>query len=170
MNFKVSRFLKYTLIGILGWLMAISGAFCFLLPWSPLMQNGLLSFIREHPLLFSLAGFIILGIGIGFILRSKVQAKQKFVMLRIGNRSISMTPDVVEYYLNRYWKEKFPQLTVLNQLAVDQDIIKIESQIPFIPKNERPQLLKESQFELQDLFQSVLGYTQEVHLAIHFEE
>lgn len=89
--------------------------------------------------------------------------------MRSGKRPIIIDEEILQQYLDAYWKRRFPNKEVPHQLRLKRETIRIIADLPKTPKDQQKELLNDVQDELQDLFFKMLGYSHELLFALRFQ-
>lgn len=166
---KLSSFLSLAGRFLLGFLCFALSIFVFLFPWISHWQSFVASLaLTPNPWTWSFAGLSLFLIGILLIWSVARGLKHHYVYLHLGERSVALDKDLIQQYLEHYWQERFPDQPVPFTLTLQKDSILIEAELPYVPEAEREALLEHIEADLQDLFVRLLGYTQDVQLAVTF--
>lgn len=145
------------------------GVMCMMLPWSPMVRSDLIQFILEDSIAISLFGFAFLIVGLAVIINIAFSTKHSYYRVRSGPQSISIDEDIIQDYLNVYWKNLFPKSTVPNRLSIKKNKIHLVADLPYIPLREQKPLLEKIKSELSELFSSTLGYQDTFYLSASFQ-
>ena len=112
MNFKFGHFLSLYVSFILGAFFCLVGVAGLILPWSVTLQKALINLIFEHTLILSLFGLGGILIGLSLITYATFNSGRHFAFVKIGSRSIAIDENLVEQYLQNYWKKNFPSTSI----------------------------------------------------------
>lgn len=156
-SFVVAGF--FLLLGVIG----------IILPWSPNVRTELIMFILENSIAISLFGFVFLVLGITLLINLSSITKRRYYYVRGGQRAIIVDEAILQHYLESYWKELFPLHDVPHHLVIKKNKIRIIADLPYTETDERKPLLDRIQDELGDILNRVLGYSQELVLAVNFQ-
>lgn len=170
MNFKMSRFLQFIISFIIATFFLIFGLFSLILPWSHHLQNATIKFILENTLIFSLFGLGFLLVGISLMMYSFFCTRHKYIHIQTGARAVSMDENLAHQYLESYWKSQFPNTVIPFQLSVKNKSLQIVTQLPSFPVERQKVILEKIKQDFADIFGRDLGYPNDVHLFVSFEE
>lgn len=156
-SFVVAGF--FLLLGVIG----------MLLPWSPNVRTELIMFILENSIAISLFGFVFVIVGMTLLINLSSITKRRYYYVRSGHRAIIVDEAILHHYLESYWKQLFPRHDVPHHLVIKKNKIRIVADLPYAHPDERKPILDRIQDELQDILTRVLGYSQELVLAVNFQ-
>jgi len=169
MNFKFRRFLSLSISFILGTFFCLIGLIGLILPWSSSLQNSLTNLIVNHTLILSLFGLGGIFIGVSLVIYAIFNTGRRYAYVRTGGNSIILDENLINQYLQAYWKKKFPSHPILFYLSIRKKSIQIVADLPFIPETEQDHFLEKVQEDFSDLFGNLLGYPNEIHFIAHFQ-
>lgn len=127
-----------------------------------------LSFILQNSLLLFLFGLGVFIIGTALVIQIILSARTHYIVIRSGKNGVHIGEDVIESYLNSYWKELFPGREIPTRLLIKKRKIKVFADLPFIPEEDQKSLLEKVEEDLSKLFRDILGYPNELDLLISF--
>lgn len=145
------------------------GVICIVIPWSMDVRAHLIQFIIEEGVAISLFGCAFFAIGVGIILNSVLNARRHSYVVKSGEHGFTVDEQVVQQYLDLYWKQLFPANDVPMQLFIKKHKIHIAIELPFLPLPEQKPLLERIKDDLAELFATKLGYYKEFSLAATFK-
>lgn len=151
--------LFFILLGIIG----------IILPWSSSMQSLAVTLILENSLLIFLFGFSLLAIGIATAVNILLNAKRHYYHFKVSGQTVSVDTALIQNYLQKYFKELFPETEVPYQLQVKKNKLHITVDLPYIAKNDQDALLERMRTELRELLSDFLGYRHPFHLSASFQ-
>ena len=171
MNFKFGHFLSLYVSFILGAFFCLVGVAGLILPWSVTFQKALINLIFEHTLILSLFGLGGILIGLSLITYATFNSGRHFAFVKIGSRSIAIDENLVEQYLQNYWKKNFPSTSIPFYFSIKKNSIQVVTDLPFLADNTaQDHCLEKIQKDFSQLFGDTLGYPNEVHFIAHFQE
>ncbi len=168
MNFKFKRFFSLVVSFVLGAFFCLVGIIGLILPWSPGLQNSLINLIVNHTLILSLFGLGGIFIGFSLVIYAIFNKGRRYAFIKTGTKAVSIDENLIEQYLQMYWKKQFPQKQILFSFSIRQKSIQIIADLPFIPEAEQNQFLEKIQEDFTELFGNLLGYHNEIHFVAHF--
>lgn len=156
--------------GMLGLFFCIVGILGVILPWSSSIQTALINFIFDNSLFLPFFGLTFILIGLSILIYNWKQSRNHYISIKIGPHSTLIDESLVRQYLEIYWKKHFPNQTILPQIEVKKNHLKIQVELPFLPLQEQKSYLEKVQEDLENIFIHLLGYHQPVQLFISFKE
>ena len=168
MNFRIGRLICVTSKFILGALLFSAGISALILPRSVYFQTVWIRFITENAKLLTVFGSGLILLGIFLIVRAYRMAGAHTIEILINGRSVLLEENLVRQYLERYWKEHFPDDQIPMRLKIKKNAIRISARLPFMPSSEQQPFLDQVQTDLQDIFSRLLGYNGEIRLIAEF--
>lgn len=169
MSFKIGRFFSLAISLILGAFCCLIGAFCVTLPWSPFLQQSLIDLILKHTLILSLFGLGLVLIGLSIVIYAVFNLRHRYAYIKLGNTSISVDENLIEQYLQEYWKTNFPHYPIPFYLSIAKKSIQIVADLPPVPEEEQDRFLDKIRDDFNHLFSKILGYSNEIHFIAHFQ-
>ena len=169
MNFKLARFLYVVINFILGAFFFIAGFFAILLPWSEFLQNATIHFIMEKSLILSLFGWGFVLIGLSVIINAYISSKRRLAYIKSGGHAVALNENLIEQYLEAYWKEHFPHLQIPFFLTIKKRSLLIEVDLPYMALKDQNLFLEKVQNDFNEIFAGLLGYPHEVDLIASFK-
>lgn len=151
--------LFFILLGIIG----------IILPWSSSMQSLAVSLILENSLLIFLFGLSFLAIGIATVVNILLNARRRYYHFKVSGQTVSVDTTLIQSYLQKYFKELFPNIDVPFQLEVKKNKLFITADLPYVAKNDQDALLERMRTELRELLSDFLGYKHQFHLSASFQ-
>jgi hypothetical protein len=161
----------YSLVSfIVGIFFVLLGIICLILPWSAIIRTDMIEFILENSIAISLFGFGFIVIGITIVLNLYIGSKRSTYYVRAGNRSIAIDEEIIQQYLDTYWKQIFPHQDVPTRLILKKNKIRVIADLPQTPFSEQKRFVERIQHDLEDIFSGVLGYSHEFILNLSFQQ
>jgi hypothetical protein len=102
---------------------------------------------------------------INFILGTK----RHYYEFKVGPHSVEVDEELINEYLNTYFKELFPTQEVPCRLTIKQNRLHITADLPYVPASQRSLLLEKVKHDLYDIFCSQLGYQSDYYLSTSFQ-
>jgi hypothetical protein len=168
MNSKIGRFFYLLSSFILGAFFFLGGAYSLTLPWSSSLQNKTIDLILNHNLIFSLFGLGLILIGSSILTYAVLSSRRRYAYVRTGSHSVAVDKDLIQNYLETYWKEHFPDHSISSFITIKKNTIYIIADLPSVPAPEQKVFLDQVQHDFSDIFGRLLGYPHDVHLAASF--
>jgi hypothetical protein len=166
----MSSNLFYSLINIaIAIFFLVLGLVAIMLPWSPMVRTDVIQFILEDSIAIFLFGFVFLIIGLVLVIYTLLSTRRSYYRLKGGPQSILIDEQVVQDYLDSYWKHLFPQAVVPNRLQIKKNKIHLVADLPYVPAAEQKQLLESIKADLTEMFSSFLGYKEPFYLSASFQ-
>lgn len=169
MSFKFGRFFSLVIGIILGAFFCLIGIFGVTLPWSPSFQQAATNLIMNHTLILSLFGLGLVLIGLSIIVYAVFNLGHRYAYIKIDNRSISIDENLIEQYLQNYWKKNFPQHQIPFYMSIKKNSIQIVADLPPVAEPEQDQFLEKIREDFSHLFSGILGYPNEIYFIAHFQ-
>lgn len=168
MSSKIGYFFYVSIHFVLGAFFLLTGLFSLILPWSSFLQNKTIQFILSQTLIFFLFGLGLTLIGVSILTYASLRSKRRYVSIRSGKQAISIDEELIQNYLENYWKEHFPKNHIPSYLTIKKNSLEIVADLPAIPQIEQKIFLEKVQQDFNELFGQVLGYPHDVHLTVSF--
>jgi hypothetical protein len=146
------------------------GIIIFLLPLSMAVRSGLLDFILNNTLGFTLFGLGFMAIGVLLCINLWVEFKKRYYYVSKGTHTVKVDETLVCQYLKTYWEQRYPQQEIPTRVTLKKNKIEISSTLPNIPEAEREALCIEVKNEVRELFNRVLDYSEDIALTISFKK
>jgi hypothetical protein len=169
MSFKFRRFFSLTASLIFGAFCCLVGAFFVTLPWSLFLQNAATDLIVNHTLILSLFGLGLVLIGLSIVIYALFNLGYRYAYIKVGNRSVALDENLIEEYLQHYWKENFPLNQIPFYLSITKNSIQIVADLPPVPEADQDHFLDKIREDFSHLFSNVLGYQNEIFFIAHFQ-
>ena len=170
MNFKFRRFLSLSVSFILGAFFCLIGSIGLILPWSPALQNSLSHLIFNQTLILSLFGLGGIFIGVSLVINAIFNTGGRYAYIKILGNTVAVDENLIEQYLQAYWKKKFPNQQILFYFSIKKKSIQIVADLPYVSETEQDKFLEKIQDDFTELFGDVLGYPNEIHFVAHFQK
>jgi hypothetical protein len=168
MNFKLARLLRTAACLVIGLFFFVLGIVGVLLAWSATLQSGIMQYIIENPLLFTLLSLCFAIGGLALFVFPFLWGSKKYIQIRSGPYAVILDENVVHQYLTAYFKKLFPETSIPFNIHLNKKSIQITTDLPPLPVEEQKFCLEQIQTDLNDLFRIQLGYPYEVHLLVSF--
>lgn len=166
----MSSNLFYSLINLaIAIFFLMLGLVAILLPWSPMVRTDLIQFILEDSIAIFLFGFVFLIVGLAIVIYTLLSTRRSYYRLKGGPQSVQIDEQVIQDYLDSYWKQLFPQTIVPNRLQIKKNKIHLIADLPYVPPSEQRNVLDRINNDLTDLFGSFLGYREPFYLSASFQ-
>lgn len=140
-----------------------------MLPWWTPVRQGAAQFILNNPMALFFFGLAFLIVGGGIAANIILTSRRRYYTLEGKNVHISVDQNLIQSYLDAYWKELFPSLEIPSRLTIHQDKIEIMTEFPFIPEEEHQALLTRIHRDLENMFSSLIEFDGEIILTASFE-
>lgn len=145
------------------------GIIAVMLPWWTPVRQGLAQFILDNPLALFFFGLAFLIVGGGIAAHIIVNSRRKYYTLHGKNLTVSVDENLIQNYLNVYWKELFPSYDVPSRLTLKPHKIEIFTEFPYVPEEEHQALLTRIHRDLENMFSSLIEFDGEITLTASFE-
>jgi hypothetical protein len=169
MNFKFGRFFYLGTGFLIGIFFLLLGFFTVALPWSSLLQKVTVEWINGKTLLFFLFGLAFALIGASIILYAFFNSKRRYVCVEMGSNRLSIDENAIHQFLDIYWQENFPTTEIPYTLGIKKNAIQIVAHLPSMPLAEQKICVEKMKMDINELFQTTLGYNRPVFLAVSFD-
>jgi hypothetical protein len=160
----------YSLISLVVALFFILlGVIAALLPWSVAVRSDLISLILEGSmtLFFFGCGFILIGCAI--VLNIFISGRRSYYELKGGESGVLIDENILQDYVQNYWKQIFPKSEVPTKLSVKRNRMHITADLPYVPKSQRDVVLEQIKHDLEEIFSKYVGYNNSFSLSISFQ-
>lgn len=147
----------------------ILGIIAMLLPLFSGIKAQFIAFLVENSLPLFLFGLGSTLIGAALAIHIILNSRRRYVTIRSGKKTISVSEAVMQDYLSSYWKEVVPNRDVPFRVQLKNHKIRILADLPYFPKDEQKSLLEKIERDLNDLFRGILGYQDELEMEISFQ-
>lgn len=162
--------LFYSLISLfIALFFLMLGILCLMLPWSPSARTDLISLILENSTSIAIFGMGLLLIGLIIAINIALGARHSYYKVRTGPRSVQVDENILQSYLDSYWRQTFPTTEIPHRFTLKRNKIQITADLPYIPQNEQKALLTRLSAELAEIFENFLGYRQSLSLSASFQ-
>lgn len=170
MNFKFGRFFHLAISFIIGAFFFAVGVFSIILPWSSHLQAATIRFLTENTLILSLFGLGFALIGLSLVIYTFLNTKHRYAYIKTGSHAVIIDENLIEQYLEAYWKERFPHQHIPFYLTIRKKSLQIVAHLPALPEAEQHLLLEGINHDFSSLFGDLLGYPHDVHLIASFDQ
>ncbi len=150
----------FILLGIIG----------ILIPWSSNIRQEVINLIADHSIAISLFGLSFIAIGVAVAVNILLSSKPKYYQFTVGKNFVYIDEKIVQRYLSEYWKELFAGQEIPNRITLKNNQIDVVADLPYVNPDQQEELLTKIQNELTDLFSDLLGYHQQFHLSVSFQQ
>lgn len=163
-----ARFLFYFYPIALAFLLIAIGVSTLFLWWEPQLLDDIKASVELYP-----EGFLIVGIGIAilglFLLINLISwCRKKELILSQAPFSSHVDQKVIEETLSRYLSRLYPANLYKARVQIKKEAIHLFIELPKSTEKDQKMLSKRMEAELSGLFSSILGYNNELHIAISF--
>ncbi len=155
---------------IVGVFFVLLGTIGVLTLWFQQVQEEVVRFIQQNTLFISLFSLSILLIGVGIIVQVILSTRHQHYKILGGKNLATVDEDVLQGYLDSYWKELFPKKGVPNRVYLKNNRIYISADLPYFPSEEQKTLLTKVDKDISKVLGTIFGYNQEFSLQISFNE
>lgn len=169
MSFKISRFLSLLLNFIAGAFFLFLGLIGVILPWAPKIRQSTATFFLENTLILSLFGLGCALVGLSIIFYTFLNTKRRYLFIRTGKNSIEVSQNILQQYLENYWKKSFPKAYVPFEVTIKRQSIQVIAELPSMELHNQKKYLEKVKTDFEELFTNVLGCSYEVHLFASFK-
>ena len=139
-----------------------AGAFVVTLSLIPYAKSLFFNLFTQLPELFSLVGYITLGLGILLFIGFYAINRGQFYQVRMQAPKTSIDTSLIEDYARSYWKGVFPMNKINTEVFLHSDQqIELIAEIPEVSPEEQKKLLQKTEKELGALLAKNLGYERE---------
>lgn len=147
----------------------ILGIIAMLFPLISGIKAQVISFLVENSLPLFLFGLGSTLIGAALAIHIILTSRRRYVTIRSGKKTISISEAVMQDYLSSYWKEIVPDREVPFRIQLKSHKIRILVDLPYFPKEEQKSLLEKIERDLNDLFRGIFGYQEALELEVSFQ-
>ena len=163
--------LLYSLISfVIALFFILGGIVCFLIPWSSGIRTELIQFILEDYIALSLFGLAFVIIGAAIAAYILLNSRRHYYTVRSTSHPIHVDESIIEFYINSYWKQLFPDREIPSRITLKQNKISLTADLPYMPAAQQKPLLNRIKNDLDDTFTKLLGHHPEFSLFISFQE
>lgn len=148
----------------------VLGLIGILIPWFPMVRTDVIQFILEDSLAIFLFGFCFVIIGLGCVFYIALNSRRHYYHVRSGPYAVQIDENLIQDYLETYWKQIFPHSSVPSRLQLKKNKIHLTADLPFIPPEEQKATLEKIKEDLSQIFASFLGYKQTFYLSASFQK
>lgn len=168
---RLSNFI-YSLINcLIALFFILLGLIALILPWSPSIRTELIQFFLEKSLPISLFGLGFLAIGIAILTQIILKIRHtNYYVIHSGINSVLVDEEILQKYLSSYWQQLFPSQDVSSHFVIKKNKIKVFAELPGIAPEEHDMLVKHIESDLSDIFNRILGYTNDFVLQVSFKK
>lgn len=163
------KFLYYIISFVVAAFILCLGIIAAILPWSASVRTDFITLILENSVAISLFGFGFIIVGAGMFINLWMNAKRSYYYVRVGGKSVAVDEEIIQHYLEAYWKHLFPKHEIPCKLILKKNKIKIIADLPYAPPDERKLFIERIQEDLQDILMKILGYSREFVLSVSFQ-
>lgn len=150
---------------ILAIFFMVLGVASMLLPWWPEMRSELVQFILEENKLIVLFGAAFFLIGLTLLLYLCLSKRRRYYTIRLDTCAVE--ENVVRGYLEKYWKEAFPEVSIAHCFTLKKNQLHIVADLPY---SEQPEeVLANIKKDLTEIFTQLLGYHKTIILSLSFD-
>lgn len=167
MNF--SRFLTLIFAAIASIFFLLFGLLILVLPWSNTVLDLALSSIQEYRWFLTFFGISLLLVGIALIGQIYLASQRKYLTIKTGENPVYASDAVVRDSLQAYWENLFPEQEIPCRVDIKKNRIFLYVDLPYYPKEKRPELLKKVEAELAVLLRDLFAYSKSLNLKISFD-
>lgn len=140
-----------------------------LIPWSSTIRTNLVSFILEDHLTIFLFGLAIFVTGFAIAAYILLGTRQRYYHLKSDQNPIIVDESIIEFYVNSYWKQLFPDREIPSRLTLQKNKISVTADLPYLPSDQQKPLLNRIKNDLDDTFTKLLGHRPEFSLFASFQ-
>ncbi len=103
-----------------------------------------------------------------FILSFSFLHKRQYIKVKMNDiASFSISPVVIQKYIEEYWKKAFPEKEILSKVYVKKDqLLDIDVYFPFV-KEDKKKLLLQMEKEISKILEKRCTYSKEFTLNLH---
>lgn len=170
MNFKFRRFFHLVISFIIGAFFFTVGVFSIILPWSSHLLGSTIRFLTENTLILSLFGLGFALIGLSMVIYTFLNTRHRYAHIKTGSHATLIDENLIEQYLEAYWKERFPHQSIPFYLTIRKKSLQIVAHLPAVPEDEQHLLLESINHDFSSLFGDLLGYPNDVHFIASFDQ
>jgi hypothetical protein len=123
-----------------------------------------------NALMISIFSVAIFAIGIAILIHVIQSTRHRYYMIPAGRHLVSVDENLINNYLNSYWKELLPKVNVPNRIALKNNRIFVIADLPYFSGEEQKILLNKIDKDVSNILRKVLGYDREFSLQISFHE
>jgi hypothetical protein len=167
MNF--SRLLTLIFAAISSLFLLLFGLFILVLPWSHSALELAVSSVQEYRWFLTFFGISLLLVGVAIIGQIYLASQRKYLTIKTGDNPVYASDAVVRDSLQAYWENLFPEQEIPCRVDIKKNRIFLYVDLPYYPKEKRPELLKKVEAELAVLLQDLFAYSKSLNLKISFD-
>jgi hypothetical protein len=148
-------------------LVILIGAFFIGLQHAPHLRVAIARFFSESTASFSFIGYLVLGCGVLLMLGFYAMHRGAYYRVKMGKKNLLVDPAVIRGYVDKYWKQTFPD----QHLAVDVAVatnqkLELFVEFPLLTKEQQQEILEKAEVELAQILRKHFGYQKEFALSI----
>ncbi len=166
-----SPYLHATLVTfLLGAIIGTIGLFGLIWPFIPGFRSVFLSWLSSGTWTIPLLGFGLLLLGSILIMFVWVSTRRRYYHVRMGDRTVQVDETLIEGYLQEYWERLFPGKHVANRVKIRREKIYVTCDLPHVPFEQQPEILRRIDSDLSEILSSILDYRKSFWLTASFDE
>lgn len=170
MNSKIGRFLNWMMGLIIGAFLLLVAAFCFALSLSELVKAKVVQWILNDRFFIPLFGLGLAFIGLSILIYHILIVRRQVIYIRAGKNSVMVDKNIVYQYLDKYWKEQFPNHQIPFMVIIKRNAIHITANVPSLSSIDENIFKERVEKELSDIFSHLLGYPHEIFFTASFKK
>ncbi len=148
----------------------VSGLTLLILPFAERFRHGLIYVIAERTTLLGCVGGGLFLLALLLTTAIFSMQRRRYYRLKVGRYAVSVSDEVFEKQVVKYWQGLFPDAVIPMQVWVTPRGIHIDAELPAMPFDEQKPLLERASQELSDLFADLLHKRHELYLSASFPE
>lgn len=160
----------YSLISfIVSLFFILFGIICMMFPWDADIRTAAIQFVLENSLAIVLFGFGMFLIGASVIVNLFQNVRKRYYHVRTDANAISVDENIIQSYLNSYWKNHYPNEEIPYRFTINKNKIHLYADLPYCPKPQQQTEVERIQSELSALLRRSVGLKTDFKLSLSFE-
>lgn len=168
MSSKISYYLYFVFSIAFAVFFILLGIFATLLPWLPVVREGLNAFIVDNAIAIFFLGITLIVIGISSISAIIYGSKRQHYSIKAGAHQLTIQDTLFQDYLCSYWKKIFPKYDIPCSVKIKNNKVHITADLPYIPLEKQRNLIEQMQQDVTEMFTRYLGYKAEYRFSVSF--
>jgi hypothetical protein len=155
---------------IMGLFFVVLGTIGMLALWFPEIRSILIVFILRNALFISIFSLALFAIGIAIVISVIQSTRHRYYKIQAGRNLATVDESLIEGYINSYWRDFFPKLTIPSRVTLKNNKIFITADLPHFPSEEQKNLIEKIDRDVSNILSKIFGYNREFSLEISFNE
>lgn len=163
--------LLFSLINLLfAALLVVFGIFVFMIPRAPHFKEMAITLFKDSSSVLTVFGLGLSVIGLLLLAAIYFANRRNYYHITMGGHRFSIDEVVLHKYLASYWKSLFPAVELHHELAIRNNQIYLNVELPHLSIEEQKKTLQKIEKDLQKLFIEVFDYEEEFFVTVSFQK